>query len=167
MLAKYLRRWRLRQIKRAGLQIAADCHLGGWPVWGSEPFLISIGRRVAISDGAVFLTHDGGTWVFRNDEGFEDVIKFGRITIHDGCFIGYGVTFMPGVEVGPNSVIAAGSVVTRSIPANSVAAGNPARVFMSRDEYARQSKLGTVDYDREAYQRDKRAELLRIYPRPW
>jgi acetyltransferase-like isoleucine patch superfamily enzyme len=167
ILQQVLRKWRRYRIKKAGLVLPDDCKMGGWPVWGSEPFLISIGKRVIISDGVVFLTHDGGTAVFNDQEEYKDVIKYGRITIHDNCFIGYRAMIMPGVEIGPNSVVAAGSVVTRSIPPDSVAAGFPARSVMTRDEYAKASLLANKDYDRAAYWRDKKSELLRLFPPPW
>ena len=51
------------------------------------------------------------------------------ITIGDNVWLGGGVIVCPGVSIGENSVIGAGSVVTRSIPANVVAVGNPARVI--------------------------------------
>lgn len=170
MLGRVVRRVRLYLSRRAGLQVADDVLVGvwtGWPNFGSEPYLVSIGRHVALAGRVVFITHDGATWVFRRDAGFEDVIKYGRITIHDNCVIGYGAILLPGVEIGPNSVVAAGSVVARSVPPNSVAAGAPARIFMRADEYGRQIQLAAPDYDRAAYRRDKRRELLRIYPRPW
>lgn len=50
------------------------------------------------------------------------------ITIGEDCWLGGGVTVCPGVTIGDRCVIAAGSVVTRDIPADSLAAGNPARV---------------------------------------
>lgn len=51
------------------------------------------------------------------------------ITIGDGCWIGGGVIILPGVNIGNGSVIGAGSVVTKDIPENSVAVGNPCRVI--------------------------------------
>lgn len=51
------------------------------------------------------------------------------ITIGDGCWIGGGVIILPGVSIGNGSVIGAGSVVTKDIPENSVAVGNPCRVI--------------------------------------
>lgn len=50
------------------------------------------------------------------------------ITIGDNCWLGGGVIVCPGVRIGDGAIIGAGSVVTRDIPANSVAVGNPARV---------------------------------------
>lgn len=50
------------------------------------------------------------------------------ITIGDNCWLGGGVTVCPGVTIGPRCIIAAGSVVAHDIPADSLAAGNPAKV---------------------------------------
>ena len=51
------------------------------------------------------------------------------VSIGNSVWIGGDVTILPGVTIGDNCTIGAGSVVTRDIPANSVAAGNPARVI--------------------------------------
>jgi acetyltransferase-like isoleucine patch superfamily enzyme len=55
-------------------------------------------------------------------------------TVHIGrdCWIGMGVCILPGVRVGDNAVIGAGSVVTTDIPANAIAVGNPCRVIRMR-----------------------------------
>jgi acetyltransferase-like isoleucine patch superfamily enzyme len=51
------------------------------------------------------------------------------VTVGDNVWIGGGVTILPGVTIGSNCVIGAGSVVTKDVPPNCVAAGNPARVI--------------------------------------
>ena len=51
------------------------------------------------------------------------------ITIKDGCRIGGGVVILPGITIGYGSVIGAGSIVTKDIPANSLAVGNPCKVI--------------------------------------
>ena len=51
------------------------------------------------------------------------------VTVGDNCWIGGGAILCPGVTVGDRTVIGAGSVVTRDLPADCVAAGNPARVI--------------------------------------
>ena len=57
-------------------------------------------------------------------------LEAGRpITVGDDCWLGGGVIVCPGVAIGDRSVIGAGAVVTRDIPADSVAVGNPARVI--------------------------------------
>ena len=139
----------------------------GLPNYGSEPYLVSIGSHVTISGRVTFITHDGGTWVFREQSAYREVIKYGRITVHDNCFIGFGSVLMPGVSIGPNSVVAAGAVVTRDVPPNTVHGGVPAKLICSVQEYAERSLQKTPKYDPAAYRTDKVKELLRLYPRPW
>lgn len=56
------------------------------------------------------------------------------ITLGDNVWLGGGVIVLPGVTIGDNSVIGAGAVVTRDVPANVIAVGNPARVIRSLPE---------------------------------
>lgn len=56
------------------------------------------------------------------------------VTIGDGCWIGGGVIILPGVTIGNGTVIGAGSVVTKDIPSNCVAVGNPCRVIRRINE---------------------------------
>jgi len=167
MIRRLYRRWKLNRLIGQGLQIADDCRIMGMPDFGSEPWLITIGEHVTIASQVTFITHDGGTWVFRDQPKYRNVIKYGRIVIHDNCFIGFGSTIMPGVSIGPNVVVAARSVVTKDVPPNSVAGGTPARVLMSTEEYAEKSLAQTPSYDQAAYRCDKVAELLKLFPRPW
>jgi len=167
MLLRLLRRWRLHQYIKQGLQIAEDCRVVGFPNFGSEPYLVSIGKHVTICSGVVFITHDGGTWVFRDQPKYRDVIKYGRIVVHDNCFIGEGAYLMPGVSIGPNSVVATGAVVTKDVPPNTVVAGIPARELMTTEQYAEKCLAEMPAYDRKVYGRDKVVELLRLFPRPW
>lgn len=61
------------------------------------------------------------------------------VRIGDNVWIGGGAVLLPGVSVGRNSVIGAGSVVTRSIPENCIAVGNPCRVIKHIDPVSGQS----------------------------
>jgi len=167
MLLGLYTQWRLRHLKAAGLQIAEDCRLMGFPDFGSEPYLISIGNHVTIASGVRFITHDGGTIVFRSLPKYQNVIKYGRITIHDNCFIGTRVLLLPNVEIGPNSVVAAGAVVTKSVPPNCVVGGNPAKFMKTISTYAEDSLRKSPSYDAEIYTANKKRELLRLFPRPW
>lgn len=155
-------RLRLWQLRRAGFDLPADCTLGGIPEVGSEPYLITIGHHVALAADVSFITHDGGTRVFRHLDRYKRVIKYGRITVYDNCVIGQRTIILPGVTIGPNSVVAAGSVVSRSIPPDVLASGNPARPVMSIQQYAEWCLAGTPDYDPEEYHRDKRAYLQKL-----
>lgn len=118
-----------------GVSVGLDCRLLDLNpgAFGSEPYLISIGNHVTLTSGVKFVTHDGGVWVFRSKHPQIDVI--GRVSILDNCFIGLNSIIMPGVTVGPNSVVAAGSVVTRDVPPSTVVGGVPARVIKSVAEY--------------------------------
>lgn len=156
---KRLRLWNLR---RAGLTIADDCRIDGMPTFGSEPYLITIGKHVAISGEVAFITHDAGIRLFRDDPRYRHVVKYGRITIQDNCLIGFRVTILPGVVIGPNSIVAAGSVVTRNVPPGVVASGFPAVPVMSVEHYAEWALATTPPYDLEEYRRDKRAALLKM-----
>jgi acetyltransferase-like isoleucine patch superfamily enzyme len=100
---------------------------------GGEPYLVKIGNHCTITVGVMFITHDGGCWVFR--EQIPELNVFGKIEIRDNCFIGIGSIILPNVTIGPNSVVGAGSVVTKDVPPNTVVAGSPAKLICSLEEY--------------------------------
>lgn len=148
--------------REMGVTIGEECRLIGNPSWGSEPWLITLGNHVEVSSGVSFVTHDGATWVFRGEEKYKDVIRYGKIIIKDNCFIGTRSTILPGVTIGPNSVVGAGSLVRKDVEPNSVYAGVPARRICSLEDYAEKCLEETPDYDKEAYKTNKRAEVLRV-----
>ncbi len=97
---------------------------------------IDIGNRVMIASNVQFYTSFHPVKPkerFINDEDVKDGIFFRTmakaIIVEDGAWIGGGAILLPGVTIGKNSVIGAGSVVTRSVPENCVAVGNPCRVI--------------------------------------
>ena len=71
------------------------------------------------------------------------------VRIGRNCWLGAGVIVLPGVSIGDNTVIGAGSVVTRDMPANVLAVGNPCRVLR---------ELG--NRDREFYWRDRQIDSV-------
>lgn len=71
-------------------------------------------------------------------------------------------TILPGVTIGKNSIIGACTVVTKDIPENSVAVGNPARIINSTWEFAEKCLIETPNYDISAFHADKKSEVLRI-----
>ena len=144
------------------MSIGEHCKLNGIPNWGSEPWLISLGDHTEISFDCVFITHDGATWCFRNEEKYKNVIKFGKIKIGDNCFIGARSMIMPGVTIGNNSIVAAGALVTKNIPSGEVWGGVPARFIITTEQYADKCLLNTPDYDHENFRVNKKEEVLKI-----
>lgn len=121
--------------KYYGIKIGENVRFTGHPAWGSEPYLIEIGNNVTITQDIIFLTHDGGTGLFRKE--YAGINVYGRIKIGSNVFIGSRTIILPGVEVGDNVVIGAGSVITKNISSNSVVAGVPARTIKNIEEYKR------------------------------
>ena len=62
------------------------------------------------------------------------VLKCKPVRICKNAWIGANVTILPGVTVGENAVIAAGAVITKDVPANTIVGGNPAKVLKVLDE---------------------------------
>ena len=83
---------------------------------------IDIGNNVRIGANCVIADGD-----FHLDDPRVGAPK--PVTIHDNVWLGYGVIVMKGVTIGKNSIVGMNSVVTKDIPANSVAAGSPAKVI--------------------------------------
>jgi len=102
-------------------------------MFGSEPWLVSLGDNVHVTAGVQFVTHDGGTLILRRE--YPDLEWTAPIWIGDDVYLGIRSIILPGVTIGNRCVIGAGSVVTQDIPDNSVAAGVPARVVRSVDDY--------------------------------
>ncbi len=102
-------------------------------MFSSEPFLVTIGCHCHITSGVQFITHDGGPLILRHE--YPDLDFTAPITVGDYVYIGIRSIILPGVSIGCHSIIGAGSVVNKSIPANCVAAGVPALVVCELDEY--------------------------------
>ncbi len=120
--------------EKAGVKVTGKLFIygGNRGMFGSEPFMIEIGDNVHITGECQFLTHDGSTLIFRKEIPTLEITK--PIKIGNDVFIGYRVLIMPGVTIGNRCVIGAGSVVTKNIPDNSLAVGNPCKVIKSSDE---------------------------------
>ncbi len=127
----YKRLWPVDFARKLGVQVGRRCRLINVD-YGSEPYLISLGDHVSATK-VHFVTHDGGVWVLRHE--FPDLDVIAPIRVGNNVFFGIGCVVLPGVTIGDDVVIGAGSVVSRDIPSRSVAAGVPARVISSLDEY--------------------------------
>lgn len=128
----------IKYAKVLGVNFGKNLHIYGDVHWSTEPWIINIGDDVHITDGVRFLTHDGGTLLFRNQIPDLEITK--PITIGNNVYIGNQVILLPGVTIGNNVIIGAGAVVSKSIPDNSVAVGVPARVIKTSNEYLEKIK---------------------------
>lgn len=108
-------------------------YLYGRISWSTEPWIITLGNNVHITEGVKFLTHDGGTLLYRNRVPDLEITK--PIVVGNDVYIGNNAIILPGVTIGNNVIIGAGAVVSKDIPDNSVAVGVPARVIKTADDY--------------------------------
>ena len=113
--------------------------------FGSEPFLISIGNNVTVTSGVKFITHDGSTWLMRDQKGRR--FYYAPIEINNNIFIGVNSIIMPGVKIENRVIIAAGSVVTKSIPSGVIVAGVPAKIIGKYDDIEKRMLKSYVSED--------------------
>ena len=119
----------IQYARKLGVTIGENCRLIGSPNWGSEPLLITLENHTEVSCDCAFITHDGATQVFRNEEKYKNVVKFGKINIANDCFIGARSTIMPGVSIGDKAIVAACSLVNKSIPSGEIWGGGSSTFY--------------------------------------
>lgn len=126
-------------------EIFADMGEGSWvnaPLTAVRPHNVKIGKRVGIMNGCLMMSAGGITidddvliaancQLISNNHDLENrrVITCKPVHICRNVWIGAGSTILPGVTIGENAVVGAGSVVTKNVPANEIWAGNPARLI--------------------------------------
>ena len=108
--------------KGANINIGNNCGFSGVSITAFDNITIGEGVRV----GANCVIMDGD---FHLDD--PRTSSPAPITIKDNVWLGYGVVVMKGVTIGENSVIGVNSIVTKDVPANVIAAGNPCKVIRS------------------------------------
>lgn len=118
--------------RKIGVKIGDNNFIPDKNIWSSEPYLITIGNNCQITMGVRLFTHGGGQVIRQSIPDFD---AFGKITIGDFVYIGNNSLVMPGVSIGEYSIVAAGSVVTKSVPPRTVVAGNPAKIICSINDY--------------------------------
>ena len=101
----------------------------------SHCWLIHIGNNVTLAPRVHILAHDASTCKIFG------YARIGDVVIGNNVFVGADSVVLPNTKIGDNSIIGANSTVTRDIPANVVAAGSPAKVICSLDEYIETNRM--------------------------
>jgi acetyltransferase-like isoleucine patch superfamily enzyme len=90
---------------------------------------------IVMDEGVIFAA---GCKIISSNHDLQDISRHlpaNPIRIRKGCWIGANAVVLPGVEIGPNSVIGAGAVVTKDVPPNVIVAGIPASVIREKPEH--------------------------------
>lgn len=157
----------IKYLRKKGIHIGEHCIIRAprtARIDVSRPSLVTIGNNVDMNVNFQILTHDWASLVFRTK--YNDFVNSsGHVTIGNNIYFGTNVVVLKGVTIGDNCVIGACSLVTKNIPANSVAAGVPCRVICSIDEYYRKRKqvalAEAVEYVQSIQKRFKRDPFKR------
>jgi acetyltransferase-like isoleucine patch superfamily enzyme len=146
-----------KYLRFIGVKIGKNCLISTRKV-SSEPYLITIGDYVRIAKDTIFFTH-GGLWsVKRKHNDKSKLAYYGKIEIGNYTYIGEGCMIMPGVKIGSNVIIGAGSVVTKSVPDNCMVAGNPIKYIGNTDDFYFKIKKHNASSSGLPY--EKKKELL-------
>lgn len=94
--------------------------------------------------------------------------QFLQTVLRQGCSVGANATILPGVEIGRGAMIGAGAVVTRSVPPNAIAVGNPAKIIgyvdAGKDSQSGQAKTAAPAQQNTSIQTDVRGVTLHRFP---
>lgn len=131
--------------KKIGVKFGNGTTFADKDLWPTEPYLITLGDHCRVTLGCHFFTH-GGAGVARNLNPNSNFDMFGKIIVGNNVYIGSQSLIMAGVSIGDNVLVAAGSVVTKSIPSGVVVGGNPAKIIGTVEDFVKKNEkfnLGT------------------------
>ena len=132
----------IEKLYKRGLKIGKNFHrMWGVVIDPSYCNHITIGDNVILAPRVHILAHDSSTYLFLKK------IRVANVVIGDNVFVGASSIILPGVKIGNRVIIGAGSIVTKDIPNNSVAVGNPARVICSLDDYIAKERSKMNEYN--------------------
>jgi maltose O-acetyltransferase len=130
----------LKKLINRGLKIGKNFkRMGGCIIDPSHCWHIEIGNDVTLAPRVHILAHDTSTKNFLNHT------RVAAVVIEDNVFIGAGAIILPGVTIGRNTIIGAGSIVSGKIAPDSVYAGNPARFICKLEDYLNKEKARMHD----------------------
>jgi acetyltransferase-like isoleucine patch superfamily enzyme len=123
--------------------IGSDCRINT-DVYVTDPAYVRLGNNVTLATCAL-IGHDASIGVIGRVTG-KKLDAVGKIDIRDNVFVGYGAILLPGITVGPNAIVAAGAIVTKDVPPNTIVAGVPAKPVGSFDNLAERLEAKTNEY---------------------
>jgi len=114
-----------------GVKVGSKSHIARYVfIDDRNPDLVEIGNGVAITTRVMILCHQRDLSLYKPGMyAMHCPLKEGKVIIKDGAHIGIGAIIMPGVTIGEGAIIGAGAVVTKDIPAYSLAVGIPAKII--------------------------------------
>lgn len=149
--------------RKKGARIGKGSEIYPTAMLGSEPYLVHIGENVRITNGVRLITHDGGVWVLRNlKQEYQNIDIIQPIEIGNNVHVGINAVIMPGVHIGSNCIIGCGAIVTKNIPDNSIAAGVPAKVMGTIEEYEQKHKNDFL-HTKNMPENEKRKFLIELF----
>ena len=129
--------------RKSGMKIGKNCAIN-CNIMTPEPYLIEIGDGTTVAADVTFVTHDNSI-----SKVIPDVTDlFGKICIGSKCFIGSRSVLMYGVTLAEKTIVAAGSVVTKSfLQPGTIIGGNPAKVIGTWEKFAEKSEKSSLNVD--------------------
>lgn len=141
-------------LRQLGAAIGHNCRIFS-NIIGPETYLITLEDMVTIATGVKIITHDNA--ISKPLPEFTDL--FGRVTVRRNSFIGAYSVLLPGITVGENAIVAAGSVVTKSIPDGEIWGGVPAKKIGETMQYAKKQHNKAISTRGLSYE-EKKSLLL-------
>ncbi|WP_397449715.1 acyltransferase [Pseudomonas sp. NA-150] len=135
--AEYLSRWGGLHSMGTNVDINAGCNI-------TDPSLLRLGNNVSLSD-CTLLGHDGVVSLLEKSYNMK-LDSVGIIDIRDNSGVGHGAIIMPRVTIGPDSIVAAGAVVTKDVPPGVVVGGNPAKVICTMEQMIKRLEERSLEY---------------------
>ena len=128
LIWNYCNKRYLKRVKKCGVRVGEGTVILNSKLDLDFAFLIEIGNNCTLT-GTRILAHDAST---KRNLGYT---KAGHVIIGNNCFVGQQSLILPNVRIGDNCIIGAGCVVSKNIPSNSIAVGNPCKIIRNYDDY--------------------------------